>query len=386
MSYRILLVDDEEDIRDILHLYLTDMGYTVQTAPNGEKALACFNTFNPSIVLSDIKMPGMDGIELLKALKRENPETEVIMITGHGDMKLAMNSLKHDATDFVTKPIDDDVLEIALKRAIERITMRRQLREYTENLEQLVHEKSQKLLESERLAAIGETVAGLSHAIKNIASMLQGSLFVLKQGFDQNDRDNLQSGWQMVEGNVNKIKKLSLDLLNYGKSADIRCTRNHPNTPLNEVVALMTPRARAHGIEIHISLDEALQPFRFDHEGIYRVLLNLVTNAMDACLSEEAPDRPKTIALISRRADGWGVEYEVRDNGPGMDRGIRQKIFQSFFTTKGSQGTGIGLMMTQKIVDLHGGQIKVTSRKGAGGQLHCPPSGESIWMIWQKAN
>jgi signal transduction histidine kinase len=366
MTYRILLVDDEEDIREILYLYLSEMGYEVMTADNAASALKCFKTFNPSIVLSDIKMPGMDGIALLQALKHENPDTEVIMITGHGDMNLAINSLKHEATDFVTKPINDDALEIALKRAIERITMRHQLRQYTENLEQLVEEKSRQLLESERMAAIGETVAGLSHAIKNIASMLQGSLFVLKQGIDQNDPENLENGWRMVEGNVNKIKNLSLDLLNYGKSADIKCCLNHPNTPIKEVADLLQPRAQSHGIEITMSFSQALRPFYFDPEGIHRVLLNLVTNAIDACLDEEAAGKPKTISLTSRQRDGWGVEYEVRDRGPGMDKDIRQKIFQSFFSTKGSQGTGIGLMMTQKIVNLHGGQIEVASEKGSG--------------------
>jgi signal transduction histidine kinase len=173
----------------------------------------------------------------------------------------------------------------------------------------------------------------------------------------------------MVEGNVNKIKNLSLDLLNYGKSADIKCHLNHPNTPIKEVTELLQPRAQANGIQITTSFSNALHPFYYDPEGIYRVLLNLVTNAIDACLSEEAPDRPKTIALASRPANEWGVEYEVKDNGAGMDQDIRQKIFQSFFSTKGSQGTGIGLMMTQKIVDLHGGQIQVSSEKGAGASF-----------------
>jgi len=121
MEKSILLVDDEEDIRDVLRLPLMDLGFEVIEAESGEDALTLFREVHPPMVLTDIKMPGMDGIELLQRVKRENPETEVIMITGHGDMDLAVKSLKYDATDFITKFINVDVLEIALRRVVERI-------------------------------------------------------------------------------------------------------------------------------------------------------------------------------------------------------------------------------------------------------------------------
>ena len=113
MDERILIVDDEEDIRVVLRISLSDLGYEVYTAENGEKALQIIREVNPPIVLTDIRMPVMDGIDLLRRVKHEYPETEVIMITGHGDMDLAIESLKHKATDFITKPIKDEVLEIA---------------------------------------------------------------------------------------------------------------------------------------------------------------------------------------------------------------------------------------------------------------------------------
>jgi PAS domain S-box-containing protein len=173
---KLLLVDDEEGIRKVLGIALSDSGYKVFTAENGEDALTVFRKETPPIVLTDIKMPGMDGIELLKKIKHENPDTEVIMITGHGDMDLAIKSLKYQAIDFVTKPINDDVLEIALNRANEKIRMRRQLREYTENLETLVREKSAKLIEVERQVAVGQAVEGLSSAMRDIAGDLEGGL------------------------------------------------------------------------------------------------------------------------------------------------------------------------------------------------------------------
>ena len=213
----ILLVDDEAGIRTVLGITLADSGYQVTTAENGEEALRLFREIRPAIVLTDIKMPDMDGIELLQHIKAEAPDTEVIMFTGHGDMELAIKSLKHDATDFVTKPINDDILEIALKRARERIAMRRQLHEYTHELERLVEEKARRLVEAERMAAVGQTVAELAHTIKNIANALKGSIYVLGKGIELDEREYLLEGWRMVESNVGKIKDLSLDLLHYGK-------------------------------------------------------------------------------------------------------------------------------------------------------------------------
>ena len=101
MAEKILLVDDEEGIRKVLGISLSDSGYKVSTAASGEEALRIFRKMKPPIVLTDIKMPGMDGIELLQKIKEESPDTEVIMITGHGDMELAIQSLKFDAIDFL---------------------------------------------------------------------------------------------------------------------------------------------------------------------------------------------------------------------------------------------------------------------------------------------
>jgi PAS domain S-box-containing protein len=173
---KILLVDDEEGIRKVLGISLEDLGYQVQTAADGKQGLTLYRRHQPPIVITDIKMPVMDGIDLLKSIKQENTNTEVIMLTGHGDMDLAIMCLKLEATDFITKPINDDVLEIALRRAHERIDMRRQLRDYTENLERLVEEKSAQLVAAERRAAVGQALEGLVAAMQNITSDLDSGI------------------------------------------------------------------------------------------------------------------------------------------------------------------------------------------------------------------
>jgi signal transduction histidine kinase len=369
MDNQILLVDDEAGIRKVLGIFLADSGYSVTTAENGEDALAKFRQLRPSIVLTDIKMPEMDGIELLQHIKAESPDTEVIMFTGHGDMELAIKSLKYDATDFVTKPINDEVLEIALKRARERIVMRRQLREYTENLERLVDEKARQLIEAERMAAVGQTVAELSHTIKNIANALKGSIFVLGKGIELEEKEYLLQGWRMVAENVEKIKNLSLDLLHYGKYSRPNFCEENPNTPAQEVLKLMGPKAGDVGVELSSDLGADLQPMALDPEGIQRCLMNLVENAIDACRSNGASQERKQVILRTRSLSDGGVEYQVADTGPGMNEGVQQRLFQGFFSTKGTDGTGLGLMMAKRIVDQHGGVIEVHSRPGEGSKF-----------------
>ncbi len=366
MDKTVLFVDDEKDICDVLSISLSDLGYKVYTAENGQEALRIIQEVNPPIVLTDIRMPVMDGIELLRRIKLQNPETEVIMVTGHGDMDLAIKSLKHEATDFIVKPIKDEALEVALKRALERISLRRQLREYTENLEELVQEKSAKLVQAERLAAVGETIAGLSHAIKNIAGGLEGGTFVLEKGIELGNKDYISQGWEAVRFSFEKIKDLSVDLLNYAKFTDLNFIFSDPNEPAREVAELMKTRAEKLGINLKMDLSSDLKTIRLDPDAIHHCLLNLVTNSIDAVLGEDSSDTRKEVLLETTKPEGWGVEYKVTDNGCGMPDEVREKLFTSFFSTKGATGTGIGLMITKKVVDAHEGVIQFEAEEGVG--------------------
>ena len=172
MTEKLLLVDDEEGIRNVLGLSLRDAGYVVVTASCVDEALELFTLERPDIILSDIKMPGQSGLDLLRRVKEIDRDVEVIMLTGHGDVDLAIESLKLDATDFLTKPINDDVLEFALTRAKERIAMRNEIRSYAKNLETMVEEKSAKLVEAERQLAALQVVDGLSFGVRDLAYAL----------------------------------------------------------------------------------------------------------------------------------------------------------------------------------------------------------------------
>ncbi len=120
---KILVIDDEKPTLSMFRLFLNAYGFTVFTAENGEDGLVVFQKEQPSIVITDIKMPGMDGLEVLKRIKEINPLAEVIIITGHGDLDLAIRALNMNATDFINKPIQKAALDQALRRAEERLTM-----------------------------------------------------------------------------------------------------------------------------------------------------------------------------------------------------------------------------------------------------------------------
>lgn len=366
MSNEILLVDDEEGIRNVLGITLADSGYEVLTAASGEEALSLFRSHGPSLILTDIKMPGMGGIELLKKIKAESEDAEVIMITGHGDMELAVKSLQCEAADFITKPINDQALEVALKRAQERIEMKRKLREYTESLERMVEEKTRELLAAERLASIGQTVATVAHSIKNIIGGLKGGMFVLEKGFELGKKEYVDEGWRMTRTNVDKIKNLALDLLNYAKEREPHLAPGDPNEPLREIIQLMSSKAEEACVNLTLSTSNDQTPVWMDSEAIHCCLLNLVTNALDACTDIECTAESKSVVLASRKAEGWAVEYRVSDNGCGMDAETRSKILRGFYSTKGSKGTGLGVMIAQKIVAEHGGILEVESEKGKG--------------------
>ncbi|EMG37314.1 CheY-like receiver, AAA-type ATPase, and DNA-binding domain containing response regulator [Desulfocurvibacter africanus PCS] len=370
----ILLVDDEPGILRVLSMDLEDRGHMVHSAGDAHEALAIFNRERPCIVLTDIRMPGIDGIGLLGLLKEIEPETEVIMITGHGDMDLAVRSLQLDATDFLTKPIDFDLLEIALKRAEERLSLRSIVREHTENLERLVEEKSRKLIHAERMAAVGETAAGLAHGIKNIASGLACGRYLVDRGLESDNKSHVLQGWEMVRHHVENIERLSRNLLDFAKPPRLCLAPTPPDVPARQAYRIMLPKANDAQVALSLNVAAGLVPVLLDPEAMQRVLVDLLANALDACAGEENPDSAKRVELTISQPEGRGALYEVIDTGPGFDAEVGRMLFTRFFTTKGASGTGLGLMLCRRTVEAHGGTIRAESSKGEGAKfLVCLP-------------
>jgi len=357
----ILLVDDEEDIRDVLSLSLADIGYTVHTAENGEEALRLFHTLEPTIVMTDIKMPGMDGIELLQRIKRENPETEVVMITGHGDMDLAIRSLKNEATDFITKPINVDALEIALKRVNDRIVMKRQMQDYTASLEALIKEKIEL---QDHLSSLGLMIGSISHGLKGLLTGLDGGMYLVESGFSKENQAQIQEGWGTVKLMVERIRKMVLDILFYAKERNLNWERVDAHSFSAEVAKMVAPKITGKNIEFVPELDESVGKIEIDAGYLHSAIMNIIENAMDACLKDTQKDYHKIVFTV--RQSKAHILFEVFDNGVGMDSDTVAKIFTPFFSSKGRKGTGLGLYISNKIIEQHGGTIRVRSTPGQG--------------------
>jgi len=144
----VLIIDDEQDIREVTALTLTDAGYVVDTAADGAEGLARCEQFSPRIVITDIRMPGMDGIQVLEAVKQRFPDTEVIVATAFGEMETAIRALQLDASDFITKPIHTEAMMVALERARHRYATRQQLKDYTRHLEKGLSRTTRQLEET----------------------------------------------------------------------------------------------------------------------------------------------------------------------------------------------------------------------------------------------
>ena len=364
MEKTILVVDDEEDIRDVLDISLSDIGYEVFTAENGEEALNIVGKEMPSIVLTDIKMPGMDGIELLQKIKNKNPDTEVIMITGHGDMDLAIKSLKYEATDFIAKPINVDTLDIALKRAWDKIIMRQKLREYTENLEKLVREKSEL---QDHLSSLGLMIGSISHGIKGLLTGLDGGIYLTDSGFEKENQKIVKEGWEIVKLMVDRIRKMVLDILFYAKERDLKWEKADVLSFANDVALVFEPKIKTRDIEFVRDFDDSLGNFEIDTGFVHSALINILGNAVDACLKDKSGKSHKIFFKASQDDDH--IIFDIQDNGIGMDRESVKKIFTLFYSSKGNKGTGLGLFISDKIIRQHEGEIRVISEPGQGASF-----------------
>jgi signal transduction histidine kinase len=170
----------------------------------------------------------------------------------------------------------------------------------------------------------------------------------------------------MVERNIEQISGIVTDMLIYSRERTPNYQMTSPNELVSEVLELVYQRAKLAGVSFERDFDPDLAPVAMDRTGIYRCLLNLISNAVDACTLEGIVHGKGIVKVRTDRPVGWGVRFQVKDNGTGMDDATRQKIFTDFFTTKGYKGTGLGLPVTDKIVREHGGELVFESKPGSG--------------------
>jgi PAS domain S-box-containing protein len=219
-------------------------------------------------------------------------------------------------------------------------------------------------MRSERLAVVGQTVAGLAHGIKNIIMGLEGGMYVMGSGIQRNSDARIRQGWEMLEDNVTRISHFAQEFLSFARGSRPQARLIDPNTVAAKVAALFSDKAQHAGFDFQFRPQAGLAPAAMDEAGVHTCLSNLVSNAFDAC---DVSDKPQRHVTLSTRESQGVIIFEVEDNADGIDSEIRQKLFTNFFSTKGSgKGTGLGLLTTRRIVQDHGGSVSFDSAEGVG--------------------
>lgn len=251
------------------------------------------------------------------------------------------------------------------------------------------------LLQGERLAAMGQTIASLSHHIKNILQGIRGGSYLIEAGLDRDDTDAVRRGWSIVDRNQDRISNLVMDMLTFSKEREPEKVDADLNATARDVVELMQTRAGEMGVTLVADLDESIPVASFDPDAIHRAVLNLVTNAIDAASGafsadddfeadetmETAEAEPGKVTVRTAFDGGMGWLIDVIDNGPGVDEADREKIFSLFESRKGMRGTGLGLPVSAKIMREHGGDIEIIDCETTSGtcfRLRLPSTGTSL--------
>ncbi|MFC1528370.1 ATP-binding protein [Candidatus Latescibacterota bacterium] len=218
------------------------------------------------------------------------------------------------------------------------------------------------IVKTERLAAIGQTIAGLAHCIKNVLNGIQGGSYMVDLGFRKDDTVKVKKGWEIIKKNNSFLQDLVLDMLTYSKDREPEYELVDINDIISSLCNLMEIKGKEKNVDISWTSNTSLKEVILDPKGIQRCLLNLISNAIDACAQNEDGHVNVSTNTINKHM----FYISVSDNGCGISEENRSKLFQMFNSTKGSNGTGLGLVVTQKIIAEHGGEIKVESEVGKG--------------------
>jgi len=214
------------------------------------------------------------------------------------------------------------------------------------------------------LTSLGLLIGSVSHALKGLLNGLAGGMYLVETGFTKDNPDRVHKGWEIVKRNVERIKGMVSDILYYAKDREPIWETVSAAEVAGEVCSLMQSRAAELGAKLVADPDQATGDFEVDPRAVRSLLVNLVENSLDACrLDDQTADHEVTLRVKGLPEH---VRFEVQDNGIGMDRETREKVFSLFFSSKGTEGTGLGLFVANRIARAHGGTIEVESEVGVG--------------------
>ena len=369
----VLLVDDEPSIRLTMGEFLKRAGYSVTAAANFETAVMQ-KPEAIDVAVIDINLGGKSGIELLQILCSGEVYIPVIMITGEPNLSVIPEIVRAGAYDFIAKPIIKDVLLNAVARAAEkkRLTdekrrLEQEIKRYAEELEMRVDERTAELVEThkrlvqqERIAALGRAAAQVAHEVKNpLAGLLLYSLHLKnKMG---NASETEASLVDKIVDTINHLNCRVEQILGFARPVSLTLRPANLNQIISDTLELLRPQITANKIEVHVSLREQAASGMMDESSMRGALMNLMLNAIEAM-----PDGG-TLRTASDRTDET-LQLEITDTGRGIDEEEAKNIFEPFYTTK-KQGLGLGMPYAKKIIEQHGGTISVDSKIGEGTRI-----------------
>lgn len=361
-NIRLLLVDDEENFRRIISKRMKKRGLPPMEAGSGEECLSILEKTPMDIVVLDVKMPGMNGIEVLRQINKKFPKTEVILLTGHTTIQDGVDGIKTGAFDYLSKPIELEHLVGKIRQAFEKI-----LRKEEKLLEKEFRAKmEQQMIATERLASLGTLAAGVAHEINNPLAIIKESAGWMKSILAREElseiprKQDFEMALGKIENGVERAGKITHQLLGSVKQTDSVNAEVDLNELAEESVNLVEKEASNKNIKINRYLKSSIGAIWSDPYKLRQVFINLLTNAI------HATDSGGKINIIIEPV-GEGVGFKVEDTGKGIPRENLKKIFEPFFSTKPpGEGTGLGLFVTRSIIEKLGGKMEVSSRLGHG--------------------
>jgi two-component system sensor histidine kinase/response regulator len=348
----ILVIDDDESMRDSCTQILTKDGFLAEIAKDGSSGLEKITETEPDLVLVDLKMPGINGLEVLEKTKEIDPNIIAVVITGYATVESAVEAMKKGAYDFLPKPFTPDELRIIIKRGLER----RRLILETESLR-----KEKKLIEENFITMVSHQLRSPLVAILQYFEVILGGMAGEISG---KQKEMIQKAQRRLENLMNLIN----DWLDVARLDSGQIINKLKPLSLNKVIKNtledMRLLARENNISIEIRPSPGNKNVLGDEESLKQVFSNLITNAIRY-------NKPKGKVIITIKENRDFIATEIEDTGIGIAEEHLPFIFDQFYRVSRGEsqkikGTGLGLSIAKKIIEAHGGSIQVSSKLEKG--------------------
>jgi len=363
---RILIVDDEAANVRLLERLLERGGFTnLKGTTDSRQTMPLFVEFQPDLILLDLLMPHKDGFQILEDLKPLIPDgayLPVLVLTADVSGETKRKALAAGAKDFVIKPFDATEILLRIGNLLETRFLYLEIQGQNEQLETKVRERTQQLLQAEKLATLGELIAGIAHELNNPLSAMVGHAQLL--GMSQKDPAVAARVGRILEA-AQRATRVVRNFLTFARRHRPEKVAVQVNEIITKTLELLAYQFRVSNIEVQAALAQDLPATAADPHQIGQVFLNLFNNAAQAMAKAHGQGTLRVTSAVS--PDGGWISVIVADDGPGISRENLPRLFEPFFTTKPpGEGTGLGLPLARGIVTEHGGSITIESEPGRG--------------------